>query len=128
MNIMKRNLLFLIMAIFTFSLISCNAQVEKKEVKVITVPEAKTILAEEANAIILDVRTPEEFQEGHIEDAILINFFDENFEEQVALLDKNKPVLIYCRSGNRSNKASKILADLGFTEIYDITEGYAGWN
>lgn len=125
---MKRNLLFLIMAIFTFSLISCNAQVEKKEVKVITVPEAKTILAEEANAIILDVRTPEEFQEGHIEDAILINFFDENFEEQVALLDKNKPVLIYCRSGNRSNKASKILADLGFTEIYDITEGYAGWN
>ncbi len=124
---MKRKLLHLIMAIFTFSLISCNAQVEKKEVKVITVPEAKTILAEEPNAIILDVRTPEEFQEGHIENAILINFFDDNFEEQVALLDKNKPVLIYCRSGNRSNKAGKILADLGFTEIYDITEGYVGW-
>lgn len=125
---MKRNLLFLIMAIFTFSLISCNAQVETKEVREITVPEAKTILAEEPNAIILDVRTPEEFKEGHIENAILINFFDENFEEQAALLDKNKPVLIYCRSGNRSNKAGKILADLGFTEIYDITEGYAGWN
>jgi len=124
---MKRNLLFLIMAISTFSLISCNAQVETKEVREITVPEAKTILAEEPNAIILDVRTPEEFQEGHIENAILINFFDENFEEQVALLDKNKPVLIYCRSGNRSNKAGKILADLGFTEIYDIIEGYAGW-
>mgnify|MGYP003109942489 CR=1 FL=1 len=124
---MKRNLLFLITAIFTYSLISCNAQVETKEVREITVPEAKTILAEEPNAIILDVRTPEEFQEGHIENAILINFFDENFEEQVALLDKNKPVFIYCRSGNRSNKAGKILADLGFTEIYDITEGYAGW-
>ncbi|WP_168194543.1 rhodanese-like domain-containing protein [Antarcticibacterium arcticum] len=124
---MKRNLMYLLVAIFSFNFISCNSKEDKREVTVIKVDEAKTILAEDPNVIILDVRTPEEFQEGHIEGAVLINFFDDNFEQQVAMLDKDKPVVIYCRSGNRSNKAGKILTDLGFSEIYDMEDGYVGW-
>ncbi len=77
--------------------------------------------------VILDVRTPEEFAEGYVEDAILIDFYSESFRSEVNALDKNKTYLIYCRSGNRSGKALKIMEELGFTEVYNISGGMLEW-
>ncbi|HSI70861.1 MAG TPA: rhodanese-like domain-containing protein, partial [Gillisia sp.] len=125
--IMRINAIFTILVSLSISVISCKNQEENTDVTILSVAEAKTILAEDPEAVFLDVRTPEEFRDGHIEGAVLINFFDTNFKQQVASLDKNKPVYIYCRSGNRSEKAGLILTQMGFTEIFDIEEGYMGW-
>lgn len=124
---MKINALFTFLVITSLSLMSCKAQEEKTDVTNLTVDEAKTILAHNPDAFFLDVRTPEEFKDGHIEGAVLINFFDTNFKQQLATLDKDKPVYLYCRSGSRSQKAGLILNEMGFKEIYDIEAGYMGW-
>ncbi|MEP6263073.1 MAG: rhodanese-like domain-containing protein [Gillisia sp.] len=124
---MKINAFLTFLVIISLSVISCKAQEENTDVTILSVEEAKTVLAEEPGAVFLDVRTPQEFKEGHIEGAVLINFFDEDFKEQVEALDKDKPVYIYCRSGNRSQKAGMILTEMGFQEVYDIEAGYIGW-
>lgn len=77
---------------------------------------------------LVDVRTPKEFKAGHIKKSKNIDFFDPSFETQFEKLDKQKPLYIYCRSGNRSRKAANKLVAMGFTEIYDLKGGYLNWN
>ncbi len=77
---------------------------------------------------LVDVRTPEEFAKGHIEGAVNINFKKRTFPSYISAIAKDKPVLIYCRSGNRSGKAAFIMQALGFNDVYDLTSGYKGWN
>ena len=77
--------------------------------------------------VILDVRTPEEFTDGHIENAILKNFYSETFRDELNGLDKGKAYLIYCRSGQRSGNALNIMDELGFQEVYDISGGIIAW-
>ena len=79
------------------------------------------------NAVVLDVRTPEEVAEGAIEGATKINFFDSNFAEQVDKLDKSKAYFIYCRSGRRSANACNIMAEKGFEKLYNLEGGYMAW-
>ena len=67
------------------------------------------------------------FNEGHLEGAINIDFFDENFLQDISKLDKNKTLYIYCRSGNRSSKASPKIIDLGFKQLYDLQGGIKNW-
>jgi len=76
---------------------------------------------------IIDVRTPEEFKSGHLHGALNINFYDEDFSEQLQKLDKDKPVLVYCRSGKRSGKAAEQLQKLGFKTIFDLKGGITAW-
>jgi len=97
------------------------------EVKRVTKAEFKTFLAENANAQLIDVRTPGEFGSGAIEGAENIDYNDANFESNINNLDKNAPVLIYCRSGNRSSKALKIFEANGFTHVLELEGGYLNW-
>lgn len=84
-------------------------------------------LLKNASSQLVDVRTPEEFNEGHIEKAVNHNFYDDDFLQNFADFDKNKPLLIYCRSGGRSGKAYKLLKKEGFSVIYDLEGGYSKW-
>ena len=77
--------------------------------------------------LLIDVRTPEEFEAGHLEKAVNIDFLSEDFLEKTADLDKSKPILIYCRSGNRSGKAAVLLRAEGFKDITDLKVGYKAW-
>ena len=77
---------------------------------------------------IIDVRTQSEFVHGHIPNATNIDFYNSSFITEINKLSKNKPVLIYCRSGNRSQKAGVIMDSLGFDKIYDLKGGYSIWN
>ncbi|MEM3061226.1 MAG: rhodanese-like domain-containing protein [Candidatus Bathyarchaeia archaeon] len=79
------------------------------------------------NFIILDVRTPEEFVNEHIDDAINLNYYSETFRDDLNGLDKNKTYLIYCRSGSRSGIALEIMKELGFREVYDMSGGITAW-
>ena len=81
----------------------------------------------ETGIITLDVRTPSEFNEGHIEGASLIDFQSGNFENEIASLDKNQTYAIYCRSGNRSGEAVKVMTEAGFTKIYNLDGGVIDW-
>ena len=77
--------------------------------------------------IILDVRTPEEFNAGHITNAININLEGSDFSSEVSKLDKNATVAVYCRSGNRSGVATDQMAEIGFTDMYDMQGGILDW-
>lgn len=79
------------------------------------------------DVIILDVRTPEEFNAGHIANAINIDFTGPDFVSEVSKLDKNATVAVYCRSANRSGVATKEMSDLGFTDMYDMQGGIVDW-
>ena len=90
------------------------------------VSEFSTKVAE-AGVITLDVRTPIEFAEGHIEGARLIDFQSGNFENEIAALDKNATYAVYCRSGNRSGQAAKVMHDAGFHNVYNLNGGVIDW-
>ena len=77
--------------------------------------------------VIIDVRTPGEYASGHIEDAINIDFYAEDFDEQLDELDRDKIYLIYCQSGNRSGKALDKMEALGFQEVYNMLGGIVNW-
>jgi phage shock protein E len=77
--------------------------------------------------VVLDVRTPEEFAEGHIEGAVLVDFYAADFADQLAALDTDVPYLVYCRSGNRSGQALGVMEQLGFTSAADVDGGIVAW-
>ena len=117
-----RNLVCLF--IMTFFYINCNSQAKLKS---ITTKELKVLLSKE-NIQLMDVRTPEEIKEGAIQTAFFANYFDVDFEEvATAQLNKSKSVYLYCRSGNRSRKACKILKEKGF-EVINVLGGYQQWD
>ncbi|RAJ10188.1 rhodanese-like domain-containing protein [Arenibacter echinorum] len=76
------------------------------------------------NAILVDVRTPEEFGAGHLENADNINWYDADFSEQFKTVDKNKTIYLYCKMGGRSAKAQEKLESLGFTHVINLEGGY----
>jgi rhodanese-related sulfurtransferase len=119
---MKKILVFALLIIT----ISCNQQ--KKEPVVTANYQTFKNEITGKDVQLVDVRTATEYQSGFIKDAINMDVLDtENFKKQIEALDKSKPVYIYCRSGNRSNKASKIFIEKGFTNIVDFSGGYLNW-
>ena len=118
-----KNIIFLF--VFTFFTVSTFAQ-KSGEIKVID-PSAfkKEITTKKVQ--LVDVRTPKEYKEGHIKGAKNIDFFSEKFSRKFKKFDKNKPVYIYCRSGNRSAKAAVKLSEMGFSTIIDLEGGYNAW-
>jgi rhodanese-related sulfurtransferase len=81
----------------------------------------------ESGVVLLDVRTPAEFAEGYIEGASLIDFQGGNFANEISGLDKNATYAVYCRSGNRSGQAVKVMHDAGFHNVYNLNGGVIDW-
>ena len=95
----------------------------------ITADVAAGVLADPPDdLVLLDVRTPEEFAEGHLDGALLIDFYDADFADQLAGLDPDVPYLVYCRSGNRSGQTLAVMQQLGFTSAVDVGGGMLAWN
>ena len=78
--------------------------------------------------VVLDVRTPEEFAEGHLDGAVLVDFYDTDFVDQLAALDTEVPYLVYCRSGNRSGETLGVMEQLGFSSVVDVDGGIVAWS
>ena len=103
---------------------------EKKVVNEIEPDEAFIIIEKEGNNpnfIILDVRTPVEYNEEHLESAHLLNVKSHSFEDELDRMDKNKKYFIYCRRGKRSIIACNLMKKHGFNEVYNITGGITKW-
>lgn len=77
--------------------------------------------------VILDVRTPAEFAEGHLANAININFYANTFERELSQLDRDKIYLIYCRRGVRSDRTLRLMQALGFQRVYNLLGGTVRW-
>lgn len=116
---MKKIFFAVLFLIFTSGLF---AQ-EKKSIVVLS-PEEFHESIKGINVQLIDVRTPEEFAEGHIEGAQNIDFHSNDFLTLFSTLDEDKPVYIYCKRGNRSAKAAKELSEVGFVKIIELKGGY----
>ena len=116
-----KKLVFLLLAVLLLA--ACGQDKENNQGAVymnITAEEAKEIMDSEEGYIILDVRTREEYDEGHIPGAILIPNTEIEAKAEDVLTDKNQLILVYCRSGRRSKIAAEALAELGYTNIKEF--------
>jgi len=116
----KKNFLVLSLTIALILTAGCSKKEDKSTYTKISAEEAKKMMDEKEDIIILDVRTEEEYQEGHIDGAILIPDNEITETAESILTDKSATILVYCRSGRRSANASKELSELGYTNIYDF--------
>ncbi len=119
-----RSTIIIILTLFS-SIFAVQAQ-QNDVYKVLEVQVFKDSISNKEVQLI-DVRTPEEFSSGHIKDAENIDFFSEEFTNEFDKLDKNKPVYIYCKSGNRSKQTGEKLSAMGFKEIYDLKGGFLNY-
>jgi rhodanese-related sulfurtransferase len=85
-------------------------------------------ISSDDKAIIIDVRTAQEFNEGHIQNSLLIDIYNPNFQSKILELDKTKRYYIYCRSGNRSFHAGVLMLSKGFTSVHHLEEGIISWS
>ena len=110
----------LLLALLTLS--ACAAPVESSpdKYRMIGMEEAAAMMEQEENHLILDVRTPEEFAQGHIPGAVNLPNEDIGTEPPALLPDKEQLIMVYCRSGNRSKQASQKLADMGYSNIVEF--------
>ncbi|MBR9914689.1 MAG: rhodanese-like domain-containing protein [Algicola sp.] len=96
--------------------------------KNITQAEWRQLIAQDDQAIIMDVRTPNECAEGILENALMVDIFDTSlFMDTIQKLDKSKSYYIYCRSGNRSGQACQLMENLGFEKTYNLIGGMMEW-
>ena len=118
----KSILIFLTTLLGLFILSGCNHDQNAKEntYMQITAKEAKNIMETETDYIILDVRTEEEFKEGHIKNALLIPDYEITEKAETVLTNKEQLILVYCRSGRRSKIAANELATMGYTNIKEF--------
>lgn len=89
--------------------------------------QARHLLAQNDNLIVLDVRTKGEYKRGHIEGAVRNNYFSTKFKKRLRALDKAQPYLVHCKSGHRSERVVKIMLKEGFTDITHLDGGYDAW-
>lgn len=95
--------------------------------KNISVDDAEKLLKSDAKVIVLDVRTPEEFELGHIPGAKNIDFFSDDFARRIAALDKSKTYIVHCAAGGRSAKACKVFEQEQLPSVFHLNEGFKAW-
>jgi rhodanese-related sulfurtransferase len=112
--------------VITFVGILASCSVQKKAFKEIDTAQMME-LEQQANVVVLDVRTPVEIADGYIVGTrLFIDYNNNQFKDEVAKLDKSKTYIVYCRSGNRSTKALNIMSELGFKKLYELEDGING--
>ncbi len=93
----------------------------------ITPGDAYALIHNSSSLVIIDVRTPLEYQSGRLDGAINLDYYSDGFLNNLTSLDKNSTYLIYCRRGVRGGLASGMMKDLGFREVYNIAGGLTQW-
>ncbi|WP_207670447.1 rhodanese-like domain-containing protein [Clostridium sartagoforme] len=124
---MRKNIIALFLILSTLVISGCttlNKEISTKGQEVVTVSRITSEEAKEEmnnnDVIILDVRTEEEYNSGHIENSVLIPIDDLEYKAEEVLTNKEQKILVYCRSGNRSKKAADLLVEMGYTNVYNF--------
>lgn len=111
-----------------FSALGACAQSPNAKQTNLNVEEVSQLLTDNKEIVLIDVRTPDEYQQGHIAGSQLINFYGNNFKDEIAKLDQEKEYVIYCRSGGRSGKAVNMMQEMGFQNVHNMSGGILAWN
>jgi len=117
----------LIVAIAMMSIVSCKQANTNGQKERLSAPEFSKKISETKEAIIIDVRTPEEFEKGHLVNAVNYDWNGNDFETEISNLDKNKPVFVYCLSGGRSGSAAGKMRSDGFKLVFELEGGIIKW-
>lgn len=117
-------MMFRLAIIMILFLNSCNSSTPDN-IKYISTSDY--ILSSSDVAELIDVRTPTEFDSGHIQDAVNIDFFSESFQTEILSLNKDSKIILYCRTNNRSSKSADLLKNNGFKDINVIMGGISEW-
>ncbi|MDG1718211.1 MAG: thioredoxin domain-containing protein [Flavobacteriales bacterium] len=117
-----KKILFLLSITFLFSCGNTNSQIIED-----VNSENFHQLIEKGDGIIIDVRTSQEFNSGHIIDATNIDFYSDDFTDKLKIVRKDVPIYVYCRSGGRSSSAANKMEKLGFTKVYNLLGGIGSW-
>jgi len=124
---MIRTLFVLVLALSVL-VTACSSDTTTQSIELVSPTEAAQVIADDpAGLVVLDIRTPQEFNEARLADAVMVDFYAEDFAAQLETLDKDVPYVMYCNSGNRSSDAVKTMKDLGFVEVYEIDGGIVNW-
>ena len=124
MRVFPRAPLFLTLLLTLVCLMPLEALAHKE----VSSAEARELIASPPRrTIILDIRTPDEYRAGHIANARNLDFFSPRFEFDLAELPKDTPILLYCRSGNRSSQALEYFEEAGLGPLYHLTKGFKQW-
>lgn len=113
--------------VFSLALLIVTLGCLNDEKGVMVTPEEMQTILKSEDAQLIDVRTPEEYRQGHIENSQNIDYKSITFSEDILVLDKTKPVIVYCKSGMRSRNSAKILIKAGFVTVYDLDGGILEW-
>jgi len=116
--------------VISLNLVACaNGEQDSQQDQVVQNVNATEFhqLFTEKGGQIVDVRTQDEVNGGYITGAINIDFYGNDFEKEIAKLDKEKPVFVYCAAGGRSGKTMKKMKDMGFKEVYNLSGGFPTW-
>ena len=116
---------FLLLTFCVCFLFNCK-ETRSQNLNLISVEEMQELVHLEDMQLV-DVRTPSEYNEGHVPNAQNIDFWGENFDAKIDELDKTKPIIVYCKSCGRSAKCASKLAAKGFEKIYDLKGGFSQW-
>ena len=116
---MKKLTLILSTLFFSFSLFA--------QVKVVNAEEFEKQLKNTKRELLIDVRTPQEFEKSHLKNAINIDFRNPDFRKEIEKLDKTQPVFVYCAVGKRSNAAANLFLEADFQTVYDLEGGLNAW-
>jgi rhodanese-related sulfurtransferase len=121
-----KNISKLYLMVLLIALVACS-QSGAQTSELLAPAEFEKKLSTVKDKQVIDVRTPDEFLQGHLADAVMIDFYKDDFKSRIAKLDRAKPVFVYCAAGGRSGSATEILEELGFKKIYDLKGGYRAW-
>lgn len=128
----KNTVIYVLIMLVTLSALFTGCAAEKPAINaVIDINAAYDMIQANKNNpdfVLIDVRTKEEFNIGHIEGAEMIDIYLPDFKARISKLDRNKKYLVYCRTARRSAEAAKLMKDLGFSEVYDMAGGITEWS
>ncbi|MBT4345418.1 MAG: hypothetical protein HOD68_05040 [Flavobacteriales bacterium] len=118
-----KNILSIVSVVLLFS---CQGQ-NKDIIRNVDAIRFNQLIYQKEEGIIIDVRTSEEFQSGHLKDATNIDYYSDDFSNKINLVQRDVPIYLYCRSGGRSSSTAKKMLKLGFKEVYNLNDGISSW-
>ena len=116
---MKRIIFFSLLLVYSCQIFESN--------KINEISDAQFTEIQDTDYILVDVRTLEEYESGHIQDAIHFDFYSESFQNDILSLDKSSSIILYCRTQNRSTKTANYLVENGYKEIIVLVGGINSW-
>lgn len=117
-----------VLLVLSLVLAACGGGSSTRVIATVSPQDASVRLADDPAPVLLDIRTPEEVAAGHLGGSVNIDFYEADFADRIAELDRDASYVVYCRSGSRSGQAMELFDSLGFADVTEIDGGIVAWS